>query len=394
MKTILSLFFILLLSVTDIYLYRIEVLPFEPSLSIIPLLFLFSLLNKEMLNNLKVLNKNTSLIFFVFLFIISILYSIKSTYSDVQTSIGLVLLSIILYIVSYLFFFTVSIKNILRIFLIAYIILGSSVIIELVFSQNLLTRGAGFAENPNNAALRLIILSLVILHLIKSKKHKIYLLFSLLILSFLTLSRSGILMSSVIIIYNLLTNFNNFDIKKLGIIVVKSITILILFFISFYFFSDYLIQNIPGFETRAAMERVNQIKGEERLFSESDFSEGGRLTIFKNYYNLFLENPYGYGTGTSSDRDFYPKATHNTFLRLAIDFGFFGLIALFLYLFIALKKSLKSKNLDSFIFFIIILIACVFTNTLLENRTFLIGLAAIDFYRKKSISNYYVQKNI
>lgn len=381
MEKFISFILILLLSVADIFLFRKGVLPLEPSLSIIPIFFLLCIFHKKTIAKFKLFTADQNLVFFISIFVLSVLYAITSFYSDIGKSIGLILLTILLYIFSKLFFYNLRKKQIATIFFIAYLILGLSILNDLLFSSVVINRGAGFAENPNSSALRLVFLAIVTVKYLDSIKIKSFVLCSLLFFIFLTLSRSGLVMAVTVVLAYTYTKFNTLDNRLIKKRVVKSTFILTTIFLIFFQFSGLMMEYIPGFNNRASIQRIEQLRGEESLVNDEDQSKRGRIVIFQNYINLFLEKPFGYGTGVSSERSFYSQATHNTFLRLAIDFGILGLLSIIVFLLASFINSIKLKKYDLFIFMLIFLIACFFTNTLLENRTFVISIAAVNMIK-------------
>ena len=148
----------------------------------------------------------------------------------------------------------------------------------------------------------------------------------------------------------------------------------------------FLVEIVPAFQTETVADRIDQLSGKKSLVAETDQGEGGRLYLMRNYIELVLENPLGYGTGMSSNRDFYHAATHNLFLRFFIDFGILGFFTLFLFILRGIKIGLKEKNIYYLNFFSLIFLSSFFTNTLVENRTFIIALAIINVLYLKKIN--------
>ena len=82
---------------------------------------------------------------------------------------------------------------------------------------------------------------------------------------------------------------------------------------------------------------------------ENNFSNLERLNLLFFSYDLFINNPFGYGLGSSYDlftnnpltvNDFYPHP-HNTFAFLAVEQGLIGILIYF-YFFYSLFKSVNN----------------------------------------------------
>jgi hypothetical protein len=386
MRILISVLFVIVIAVADIFLFREGVFPVEPSLTILPVLCFLVLFQRKYFSNIYLLDKNTGF-FFIALMILSIIYAPFSDYDNVWTSIGLFVISVFLYISAFVFFIKTDVKIIRIILLIALFLLGSSMLFDLFFKYDYVTRGAGFAENPNGAALRISYIVVPLLHLINNKINKTIVLIMGFLLIFLTLSRSGFFLYTTIIMLSIASNNNtlflNANIKKRFF---KTVLIIFVFGLFFYSMIGFLVEIIPAFQTETVAERIDQLSGKKSLVSESDQEEGGRLNLIRNYVALVLENPLGYGTGMSSNRDFYHAATHNLFLRVFIDFGIFGFFTLFLFILRGIKIGLNEKNIYYLTFFSLIFLSSFFTNTLIENRTFIITLAVMNVLRLKKIN--------
>lgn len=378
---------IFFLSVTDIFLYRIELLPAEPSLTLLPLFFtliLFRDFDKfTLLKRIRGFNP-----FLVFLGI-SILFV---RFDEIATSVYVIgnhLITLVLFFTTGLFFIKCNPYIILRVFLFSFLILGGSILNDVLFSQNnglidTSLRGAGFAENANNASLRIVFLMIGILKFLENKRYIFIIVLLAFIFVLLTLSRSSIIILAVAVV--VLLPFKFLFLKKIRQLPYKFIRALPLILIAFYFLSQILIilpKIIPAFEHRAAIERIDQISGKLDLVSDSDL-EGGRIVIFKDYFDIFLDNILGYGTGFSLNRDFYEKSSHNLFLRHAIDYGIVGVVCLIIFFYRYFYKSLDRDDIYLFTFILCSSIACFFTQSLFENRTFVIIFSFLVLNASKS----------
>jgi len=378
MKVIISILIILLISVADIFLFRIGILPGQPSVTIIPLLFILILINKKYIFAMVKANKN-SIVFFGGLFVLSLLFAPLSTYQNLGMSIGLYLLTFLVYLLTFSFFITLEVKTIRFIFLSALLVLAFSMLYDLFFRASYMARGAGFAENPNSTALRINFMLVTLLYTLEKKRHKNILLIAGMILVFLTLSRGGMVMYLVILLLSV-SNENNrtFIFKKIKTKFLKSV--MRITFIGFLFSSliGFLVNVVPAFQTITVSSRMNQMTGKESLISRRDEGRGGRLELSTKYFDFIIDEPLGYGTGMSSNRDFFHASTHNIYLRLALDFGVLGLSIYLFFIIRGIRLAFKYNSIYYLMFFVMIIICSLFTNTLLENRTFIIVLAALD----------------
>ena len=383
MKNIISVLFCLILSVADIYLYRKGILFAQPAFSIIPLLLVLVFLYKKNFSFYKQ-NKN-SFLFFLILFLLSVLFSCFSDYNQIITKIGLSLLSILIYIASFNFFLKLNTLEIRKIFIVAILLLGSSMLNDLLFNIDLGLRGAGFAENPNSAAFRINFMIVALLFTISKKIQKIIILVFGFILVFLTLSRGGVILNLIIIILSIANDYNDkFTFKFIRQRIISTTLKLLTIVFIFSSISVSLIKFVPAFQTSTVESRINSLLLNESIINNVDIDTGGRINIFNNYLKLISENPFGYGTGMSSNRNLFPSSTHNMFLRFFIDFGFLGFSFYLFFVIRGLNISLNERNIYYLMFFLLIIFSSFLENNLTENRSFLVSLAVMDVFRVKN----------
>lgn len=125
--------------------------------------------------------------------------------------------------------------------------------------------------------------------------------------------------------------------SNLRIFSIVMISILIYILSQFYF--DYFFYNNQSFISL--------------LNFENNFSNLERVRLISYAYDLFIENPFGYGVGSSAEifrinnvtvGDNYPHP-HNTLVFLGIELGIIGILIYF-YLFFAIFRSVfKLKNI-------------------------------------------------
>ncbi len=374
---------IIIASVADIFLYRVGYVPVQPSAGIIPLLVVVVFIQKKKVRYIFKWPKRSFLLF-LFLTVLSIFYATFSTYENVGYFIGLILMSLLIYIVSFLYFRSTGEKTMRLVLIGALCLLGGSMLFDVFFKAGSVTRGAGFAENPNSAAIRIVFIIIVLLQLLQNKKSKLIALSIGFFLVFLTLSRSGLLMISLVAFFSFLTDFNsNYNIKNVRKKLPKTIITLFVMALIFSILVGVMIKFIPAFQSESVTSRIGKLTGEQALIDEGDTGQGGRVYILENYLKLFIEQPLGYGTGMSGNKEFFHAATHNMFLRVLIDFGILGFLVYFSFLFKGLKYALRNKATYMLCFFMVLFLASFFTNTLFENRTFIITLAILDALNTK-----------
>lgn len=381
MKTAIAICAILFLCVGDIFLYRKGLLPLEPSVTLAPV-FILLCLKVYGASFLTVFRSTSSWVFFVF-FVFAVMFSVFAVY-DVFYAIGNAMLSFLVYSVAALMFLSDESKAQKRIMLLAYVILVGSILMDFVTGVAEAQRGAGFAENPNNAAVRVVLLMVVLAFFLTERKQMILLVTLSVLAVFLTLSRSGIILVATGAMLVLATKLWNVQrASKLPQFLLKALPVFAVAALIFISVAPKIATYVPAFASRSAMERISQITGEADMINESDVGDEGRVSIAKTYFGRFKENPLGYGTAASMDRGFYHKATHNMFLRIAIDFGILGLLFLIFFIIRGFYLSFRYDNLYGIAVYVVFAVTCMFTNGLFENRTFLICLAFVDVMNMK-----------
>jgi len=385
MISILSFLLILFLSVSDIFFYRIGWLPAEPSVTLLPFFFIvsFSLFFKKY----NLLKKKRGINPFLYLSLTSLFYLKSKVLEGGFYVLGNNLVILFLFLTSGLFFLQADSKKVFWIFLISFFTLGGSMFYDLIYNSDLSIRGAGFAENPNSAALRIIFLLIAILRFVNNKKTVFLFCFIAFIFVFFTLSRSGVLVLFGIVLILLPAKFSVFyNLKDVPLRIFKSLPILSALTLGLFNILTILPDYFPVFEHRAALERIQQISGQGSFVSDSDI-EGGRIMITLDYLDLFLQNVFGYGTGFSMNRDFYERATHNLFLRFGIDYGILGLLVLFWFFYYFFRKSIKNNDFYLFSLIFAAFLASFFTHSLFENRTFVLVLSflTVDIFKTKNV---------
>ena len=225
MRYLLAILIILFASFSDIFLFRIGIVPVEPSRFLVPLFLVVSVI-KYPLKDLMDIPKSHSFKFFAFVLVISILYSFfsKAQTDIIITDIVLNLLTLLLYVFVVHFFRTENKKLVFLVVFISFLILSGSLFYDFFiglpkFSKDLeeMVRKGGFGENPNQAASAMKFLSLCVLVFLQDSKSKRILFIAAMVISvFLTFSRSGVLSVILILMLGTSNSWSNFNYTSSG----------------------------------------------------------------------------------------------------------------------------------------------------------------------------------
>ena len=175
--------------------------------------------------------------------------------------------------------------------------------------------------------LSLIISWLFLFFLTENPKRKKQILIISIILSLLHISRSGVIITTLIFIYN----YYKINLKFF------ILTAIITGF-SINYFSDYLNYIIVRFS-----------------YLNSNSLEMSRFKIWKDSLNIFMENPLGIGLGNyilKSSNNF--SNSHNIFLTLIVELSVFAIPFIVLF-FRPIKNMIRRKMLISYLLFLILL---------------------------------------
>lgn len=401
MKYILVFLLILFASYSDIFLFRIGIVPVPPSNFLLPL-FIFLALIRYSIKDYYDIFKKTSFKFLIFLLLISLVYTVptKADSSIVTTIITLEILSILLYLFAFQIFKSESAKLVQIFIASSFIILAGSVWYDffiglpkynLDLAQSV--RKGGFAENPNQAASGIKFMGLGLLLLVyKNNLIKIITVFFLVVTIFLTFSRSGTVSIVLILILGTMNSWQpTFKLTAIGQF--KSIIKIFLLFSLIYTllasFAEIIKMEFPAFTRGAAGARMELLLGnsEQVIFEEGDEGELSRTGLFKSYLNDFMDNPFGLGTGYSSDKAFNPLKTHNYYLYMAVDYGIIGLIVFIAFLSQKLMAAFRNDHYYYFIFALLLIVEGLISHSIFVERSLLICLAFFDsqIYLKKKI---------
>ena len=397
MKYIIGILLVLFASYADIFLFRINIIPLQPSQFLIPLFIILVFLNYPLKDIAKSFESHTFK-FLLFSFVISFIYSAFSNSSAevIKTIIGLDMITLLLYGLALHFFKVESKKTVTMVMLFALMVLGGSIIYDFVIglpaydlklAQS--TRKGGFGENPNQAASGIKFLALGLLVLINKNIFFRYAVIVFMLLSiFLTFSRSGLVSVVLIIILGTMNDWHN-EFVFTPITVFKSLFKLIIIFtvlfISLVALSDVIKANFPAFTRGDAGARIDLLTGKSEISINENGKQDGRALLLIKYWNDFSDFPWGHGTGYSSDKKFNRLNTHNYLLYLGINYG---IITLFVFIFLlgySSSLAIKQNHFYYFIFIILVFFECFFDHTIWYFRALTISLAFFDseIYKKQ-----------
>lgn len=401
MKYFLAFLMILFASYSDIFLFRIGIVPITPSNFLLPLFILLAFLKYPIKDYWDII-KTPSFKFLLFLLIISIFYTIpsKADPSIITTIISLEVLSILLYLFTFQFFRSEDKKLILVFVTCSFIVLAGSVWYDFFiglpkYSLDLAqsVRKGGFGENPNQAASGIKFLGLgLLLFIHKNNLLKTITIFFLVTTIFLTFSRSGTVSIVIILILGTMNNWQpKFKLTLLGQFksLIKIVFLFSMIYILLLSFAEVIKREFPAFTRGAAGARMELLLGnsDEIIFEKDDDNELSRTGLFKKYLNDFMNNPFGFGTGYSSDKAFNRLKTHNYFLYMAVDFGIIGLLVFIVFLIGKLIASYRENQYYYLIFTILLIIEGLISHSIFIERSLLISLAFFD-------SQIYLNKNV
>ena len=401
MKYILAILLILFASYADIFLYRIRIVPVTPAEFLIPLFMVLFVVKYSIKDYIGIFKTPTFKLLLITL-ILSIVYSAvsKSPIEIIKKNIVLNIISLILYVFAVHFFRVEENKKItLIILLTAFILLTGSVWYDFFiglpknnidYALNL--RKGGFGENPNQGASGIKFLGFgVLLLLFKAKSSRNLIIVLMLTSVFLTFSRSGIISVILILIFGIMNNWDQ-EFKINVLVLFKSFFKIVLVFSILYsillVFSGVIKEYVPGFTKGSAGQRMDLLLGKSKSNKSvvEDVANGGRGDIFISYLNNFADNPFGYGTGYSSNPRFNSANTHNYYLYMAINYGIFALIVYLIYIGYSMNLAIRLNHFYSCVFIILLIFEGFISHSIFHERSILISLAFMDsqIYRKNS----------
>ena len=406
MKYIIAVLLVLFASYADIFLFRIGIIPVQPSLFLIPFFLILCALNYSIKSYFDLFKSHTFKIFSAIL-LFSIVYA---AFSPAETpiiieKISLDIITLFFYIFAVQFFREEKKSLVFLVIFFAFLTLAGSVCYDFLIGlpkYNIkledAVRKGGFGENPNQAASGIKFLALGVLVFLHRFKAKKILFISVMVISvFLTFSRSGIISVILILVFGTANNWNiNF---KISIpILFKSLFRMAFLFTGMYLglvlFAGVIKDNFPAFTRGSAGERLDLLlgKGKGSVIAEDTGSGGGRGDLLLRYVDRFVENPLGYGTGYTNMRKYNGLNTHNYYLFLAVNYGFIAFILYLVYIWYGYKLAFRKDQFYYLIFLTLIVFEGFISHSIYYERALLISLAFFDSLLYKQ--NYKTESSV
>ena len=206
---------------------------------------------------------------------------------------------------------------------------------------------------------------------------------------FLTLSRSGMASVIFILIFGTMNNWSedtNLNPKIVITSVFKLVMIFAVLYISLLSFAEIIKENFPAFTRGAAGQRMDMLLGKSEVKIDEGGDSGGRSDLLVMFFYDFLDNPWGRGTGYSSDKNFNRLNSHNYFLYLGINFGILALLFYLFYTAYSLNIAIKYDQFYYLIFTVLIIFECFVSHNIWYTRTLIVCLAFFDSRVYKNIN--------
>lgn len=410
MKYILGFLLVLFASYADIFLFRINIVPRPPSEFLIPLFIILGFIRYSIVDLYDITKTHTFKLLAFIIFISMVFAAFSNASSDVIiTEIALNFITLFLYVIAVQFFRTENKSLVTAVVVMGLLVSGGSVMYDFLvglpsYSLKLANsvRKGGFGENPNQAASGIKFIALAALvNLTETKILKSVVITFLLIAVFLTFSRSGLVSVFFILVFGAMNNWSNKFPKDPSVLVQNSFKLILLFavlYISLIAFSNVIRTNFPQFTRGEAGKRLDLLSGKsDKSNISSDAIEGGRADLVFVYIDEFMQNPFGYGTGYTSDKKANGDKlnTHNYYLYLAVNFGYIAFIVYLIYIAYNVRLAFKHNQFYYLIFTILFFLEGFFTHTIFHERPIVLSLAFFDsiIYRK-SLNSSNISKTI
>lgn len=385
LKAILFIFFVLVLSSSDIFLAKKGIIPVDPSVMISGIAAIYTIIyfgSKKFRDNLnkEIENQFPKKIWFYILYALtSILFTLHpGAYFEEDGYTSVLLPTFNLILIFFVFYSIVYYKlNFFKyVIIFAFIVSVSSIILE-VFIPGLFSkvssRSAGLSVNPNASGIRIMILASCLL-IFKFKRenlvHSIIIFLSGLSV-FFTFSRGSLL----IFIVFLVVYFYFFHKERILKTTLK-VSMLIFFLIFFLELVGFSLTKLPIFQSNGALVRLNMVTGQSEFVNSDD----SRLKIADEYWKLILENPIlGHGIGSINNHSILPICPHNLYLKIWFEQGFIIFVVYIVFILRTMFRLYFSKDYNYLLLFIVISMGGLFTHNLFDNRSMIIALGIFFF---------------
>lgn len=372
----------------DIYLFNSGVIEYRPAQLLVPLFLGLSLFTYKFERYLIVIKTFTFKLLLIY-FILSILYSINSESSStvIYTDIANKIITLLLYVMTMLFFYKNDEKFIKAFFVLSLMVLGLSIWYDLFFGLGYIQgnlRKGGFSANPNIGASALKFLGLCLIIVIKNKRVRLFIFLALASTIFITFSRSGFVSLIILFVLLIINQWEakfNISSKKVISVVLKTTSLLLVSYFLLFNIANFIQNQVPEFSQGSVSKRIDLLLFRtdiNDIISIDDKSQMGRETAALKFIELFKKNPFGYGSGYAGDVKLNNTNTHNYYLTSAIDFGFIGLLVLIWFFYSGFKSAIKFNYYYYFIFIILLFFECFISHGLFTEKAIIIALAFMD----------------
>lgn len=385
LKAILFIFFVLVLSSSDIFLAKKGIIPVDPSVMISGIAAIYTIIyfgSKKFRDNFskEIENQFPKKIWFYILYAItSILFTLHpGAYFEEDGYTSVLLPTFNLILIFFVFYSIVYYKlNFFKyVIIFAFIVSVSSIILEVfipgLFSK-VASRSAGLSVNPNASGIRIMILASCLL-IFKFKRenlvHSIIIFLSGLSV-FFTFSRGSLLIFIVFLVVYLYF-FHKERILKTTL----KVSILIFSIIFFLELLGFSLTKLPIFQSNGALVRLNMVTGQSEFVNSDD----SRLKIADEYWKLILQNPIlGHGIGSINNHSILPICPHNLYLKIWFEQGFIIFVVYIVFILRTMFRLYFSKDYNYLLLFIVISMGGLFTHNLFDNRSMIIALGIFFF---------------
>jgi len=392
MKYIIAVLLVLFTSFADIFLFRIGIIPIQPSSFLIPLFFGICVIKYRILDVLDIFKSHTFKLFAALLFL-TIVYSAisRAPQEKIITEIVLNIFTLVMYVYVVHFFRTEDKKLVFLTVFMGFTVLALSVWYDYIVglpkfteAQRLMSRKGGFGENPNQASSAMKFLALCVLVFLQQSKSKRILFVTLMVVSiFMTFSRSGIVSILLILVLGTANSWSSkFKINPISLFQssFKMVFLFSILFVGLIMFAGIIKSEFPELGRGAMGDRIDLLTGQSEgsAIAEDIGSGGGRGDLLLKFLDKFIKNPLGYGTSHTSDMRYTTHNTHNQYLYYAVNFGFVALLIYLLYLAVSVNLSIRYDQFYYLIFIILLMFEGLVAHYLFFNRCMLISLAFFD----------------
>lgn len=223
-------------------------------------------------------------------------------------------------------------------------------------------RAGGFQENPNVAAIAVMMLLAVSVRYDRAHPLDLLLILTAAVGVFATLSRGGMMQLSLFLANYLYLTGRGRRLRQLALTPVVAVTMAA----AALGVADLITSSSDMFQTENAQRRLATFTGENETVYETDTA---RLSLIPQYMALIDRHMlFGYGTGFSRS---LPLGPHNSYLDFWVNNGFAGLL-LYLWLLLALLSLCWARRFwPGFVFTQIALLAGMFTHDVIHLGVFL-----------------------